>query len=207
MSDGSRTYGGRTREERDADRRERVRSAALALFGEDGYPAVSIERLCSTAKVSTRHFYQLYDNKEDVLLDLYGQITGAAISAVTASLAETAGAPAEERLHAAVRAYLSPLLEAPELARIAFVESVGVSPRMERTRLQFRASVVQLVEDEAKRAIERGQVEARDFRFAALAFTGAVNVVVHDWSLSPDPASADVLTRQLTDLLVSLVVG
>ena len=206
MNQASRTYGGRTREERDADRRERMRASALALFGNEGYTAVPIERLCSHAKVSTRHFYQLYDSKEDVLLDVYAQITGAAFSAVAASLEESTGRPIDERMRTAVRAYLSPMLESPALARIAFVEIVGVSPRVEENRLQFRSSVVALVEHEARLAVERGEIEDRDFKFAALAFSGAVNVVVHDWSLSPNHAAADVLTQQLCDLLVLLAL-
>lgn len=203
----TRTYGGRTREERDADRLERMRAAALALFGDEGYPAVSIERLCTQAKVSTRHFYQLYDSKESVLLDVYGQITSAAFSSVQASLEVTAGAPIEERIRAAVRAYLSPMLESPMLARIAFVEIVGVSPRVEENRLQFRASVVALVEHEGRLAVERGEIEDRDFHFAGLAFSGAVNTVVHEWSRSPDHAAADALAQQLSDLLVLLATG
>jgi AcrR family transcriptional regulator len=202
----ARTYGGRTREERDTDRRERMRASALALFGEEGYASVPIERLCSHAKVSTRHFYQLYDSKESVLLDVYGQITSAAFSKVAASLEETAGRPIEERMRAAVRAYLSPMLETPMLARIAFVEIVGVSPRVEENRLQFRASIVALVEEEGRLAVERGEIEDRDFRFAALAFSGAVNVVVHDWSLSPNHKAADTLAQQLSDLLVLLAL-
>lgn len=202
----SRTYGGRTPEERDSDRRGRMRASALALFGKEGYTSVPIERLCSHARVSTRHFYQLYDSKESVLLDVYSQITSAAFSAVVASLEATAGAPIEERIRAAVRAYISPMLESPVLARIAFVEIVGVSPRVEQQRLDFRGSVVALVEAEGRLAVERGEIEDRDFRFAALAFSGAVNVVVHDWSLSPNHAAADVLTQRLSDLLVLLAL-
>lgn len=202
----SRTYGGRTREERDADRRARMRASALALFGAEGYAAVPIERLCSHAKVSTRHFYQLYESKEDVLLDVYEQISAAAVAAVAESIEATAGAPIADRLRAGVRAYLAPILEQPLLARIAFVEIVGVSPRMEQRRLALRASVVALLEQEGRAAVERGEIEDRDFHFVGTAFSGAVNTVVLDWAISPDPAAADVLGQQLGDLLVTLTL-
>ena len=206
MNQVSRTYGGRTREERDADRRERMRASALALFGDEGYAAVPIERLCSHAKVSTRHFYQLYESKEDVLLDVYDRISGAAVAAVAESIEATAGAPIADRLRAGVRAYLAPILAEPLLARIAFVEIVGVSPRVEEKRLALRASVVALLEEEGRRAVERGEIDDRDFRFVGLAFSGAVNTVVLDWALSPDHAAAEALGQQLGDLLVTLAL-
>ena len=206
MNQASRTYGGRTREERDADRRERMRASALALFGDEGYAAVPIERLCSHAKVSTRHFYQLYESKEDVLLDVYDRISGAAVAAVAESIEATAGAPIADRLRDGVRAYLAPILAEPLLARIAFVEIVGVSPRVEQKRLALRASVVDLLEEEGRRAVERGEIDDRDFRFVGLAFSGAVNTVVLDWALAPDHAAAEALGQQLGDLLVTLAL-
>jgi len=202
----SRTYGGRTREERDADRLERMRASALALFGTEGYAAVPIERLCSHAKVSTRHFYQLYQSKEDVLLDVYEQVSAAAVAAVAESIEATAGEPIADRLRAGVRAYLAPILAEPLLARIAFVEIVGVSPRVEQRRLALRASVVALLEQEGRAAVARGEIEDRDFHFAGVAFSGAVNTVVLDWALSPDHAAADALGQQLGDLLVTLAL-
>ena len=40
-----RDYGGRTATQRRAERRQRLMTAALELFGTEGYPATSIERL------------------------------------------------------------------------------------------------------------------------------------------------------------------
>lgn len=203
-----RQYAGRSAAERDTDRLVRLRAAALDLFGTEGFGAVPVDRLCAAAKVSTRHFYQVFSGKEDALLDVYAVITSQSLVDVSLALERTEGESIRPRLRAAVAAYLGPILADPRMARLAFVEMVGISPRVEAQRLEFRAGIVALIERESAAALDRGEVMPRDFRFSALAFLGAVNVVVHDWSATTNPAdSADELREKLSDLAVELVAG
>ncbi|MCX6399671.1 MAG: TetR/AcrR family transcriptional regulator [Propionibacteriales bacterium] len=203
----ARRYGGQSAEERDHGRLLRLRAAALDLFGTQGYQATSIDRLCSTASVSTRHFYLQFSCKEDLLLDLYGAITADAYGAVAESLATTEGQDFRRRIDAAVRAYLRPVLADPRTARIAFVEIVGVSPRVEQKRLDFRATIVALVEEEGRQGVARNEIDRRDFHFLALCLSGAINVVVHDWMLQRNRAPAERLEGQLSALAVHLLTG
>jgi AcrR family transcriptional regulator len=201
----ARRYAGQSADERDRERLDRLRAAAVELFGTQGYAAVTVERLCSEAKVSTRHFYQLFTNKEDALRDVYSHVTSASIANVGAALEETKDRDIATRLRSAVRAYLDPILGDSRAARLAFVEVVGVSPEMEEVRLQFRAGIIALIEEEASAAVARGELEPNDFRFRALAFLGAVNVLVHDWSVHPHDVRADKLSDQLCELAVELI--
>ncbi|HJR89106.1 MAG TPA: TetR/AcrR family transcriptional regulator [Aeromicrobium sp.] len=206
MPKQARRYGGQSADERDHERLTRLRAAAIELFGAEGYAAASVERLCSEAKVSTRHYYQLFSNKEDALLDTYSEITSASIANVQLALEKTAGLDITTRLQSAVQAYLDPMLDDARKARIAFVEVVGVSQRVEGIRLQFRNGIVELIQREAAAAVKRGELTPKDFRFRALAFLGAVNVLVHDWSIHPDHVDAGRLSDQLSDLAVELIV-
>jgi AcrR family transcriptional regulator len=200
----TRPYSGRTREERDADRLERLRAATLELFGTQGYAAVSVERLCTAAKVSTRNFYQFFGNKEDILLDVYSQVIDSAMTGVAQSLEETADAPIEKRIRGAVGAYLASILSDPRKARISFIEVVGVSARVEERRRDFRQGIIALLEEEGAAAVARGEITAHDFKFAGLAFIGAVNSVVYEWTLDTDMMSVQALEKRLADLLVGL---
>jgi AcrR family transcriptional regulator len=160
------------------------------------------------AKVSTRHFYQLHSNKEDMLLDLYASLTSASLEDVVESLQRTEGETLAGRIRDAVGAYLRPLLADPRKARIAFVEIVGVSARVEERRLQFRNGIVAMVESESKAAVARGEVTSDpDIRFRALALVGAANVIVHDWSIHRSRSGAAALEEAFCDLAVELVVG
>jgi AcrR family transcriptional regulator len=154
--------------------------------------------------VSTRHFYQSYDGKEALFLDLYEQILARSLRDAIESLAETEGRAMRERVPAALLAYVGPMIEDPLAARIAFVEIMGASPRIEERRLEFRERLVALVEREGGAAVGRGEIADRDFRFAALALVGAANAIIYDWALGPDrPAKS--LEADLAALAVTLL--
>ncbi|HWJ08866.1 MAG TPA: TetR/AcrR family transcriptional regulator [Nocardioides sp.] len=204
----ARRYGGQSAAERDEERRARLRRAALDLFSATGYANVSVDRLCGEAKVSTRHFYQLFSTKEDMLVDLYEMLMASSLEDVGESLARTQGESIQVRLTDAIGAYLRPMLEDPRKGRIAFVEIVGVSVRMEERRLEFRAGLLSLIEAEAAAAVERGELPAGlDFRLRALAIVGAANVIVHDWSIHGSQAAAPALARDFCALALEILVG
>lgn len=178
-----RSYGGLAPEERDAQRKQRLLDAALEMIGTGGYAATTIPRVCALAKVSTRNFYEMYSTKEDLFIDLYDRLTASSYERVGASLAATDGKPITERIPAALLAYLDPMLVDPRVARIAFVEIMGASQRIESLRLDYRETLVKLVTDEGEAAVRRGEVTSRDWRFVALALVGAVTAIVYDWAL------------------------
>jgi AcrR family transcriptional regulator len=201
----ARRYSGQSADERSAARRDRLLDAARTLIGTQGFPASSVERICAAAKVSTRHFYELYDNKESVFLDLYERILAESLDRALASLTETAGRHMRERVPAALIAYLGPMIEDPLAARIAFVEIMGASPRLEERRLEFREGLVRLVEAEGSAAVDRGEITPRDFRFAALALTGAANAIIYDWARTPEHQDVEDLEHALAALGVTLL--
>src|SRR5215218_480858 len=79
---------GRTLAERRWERREALLDAALDLFGTQGYAATSVEELCRTAYVSTRNFYEEFDNREAVLLALGDRLVGDAYQAMVEATIE-----------------------------------------------------------------------------------------------------------------------
>src|SRR4051794_38754889 len=81
-----RRYAGASRRERDAGRRERLLATGLDMFGTAGYPATSVESLCSAAGVSTRNFYDHFANREQLLVGVYDEIVAGALAQVMAAL-------------------------------------------------------------------------------------------------------------------------
>src|SRR3954462_1875427 len=129
MSEPSvRRYSGRSVDEWKAARRKRLLAAALELFGTDGYTATSVERLCTQAKVSTRHFYHEFQNKEAVLLAVHAEVIEAAVRNTGEALALTIDAPVRDRITAAVDALLRTVMADLRRAQISFVEVIGASP-------------------------------------------------------------------------------
>lgn len=202
-----RRYSGRSVEEWKAARRERLLDAALELFGTDGYPATSVERLCTQAKVSTRHFYHEFQNKEAVLLAVHAQVIELAVGSTGDALRTTAGKPVRERIAAAVDGYLRTIMADLRRARISFVEVVGTSPAVEEQRLAFRELLITSVRELGDTAVARGEIERKDFRFLGLSFFGAVNTVVYDWMLADPRPPEQKVQRSLRELAVHLMTS
>lgn len=202
-----RDYGGRTAAQRRAERRQRLLNAALDLFGTDGYPATSIERMCARANVSTRNFYEEFASREALLIALHQQITERAFDAVVAAVAELPDAPTAERVERAVHAYISTTSGDPRWTRIAYVEIVGVSPDVERHRLEWRERMADLLEAEAGLAVRRGEATDRDYRLTAMAFIGAVNELVYHWSVHGRNVPFERIRSELTRLALAALTA
>jgi AcrR family transcriptional regulator len=208
MSEPSvRRYSGRSVDEWKAARRERLLEAAVELFGTDGYTATSVERLCTQAKVSTRHFYHEFQNKEAVLLAVHAEVIEVAVRNTGEALALTIDAPVRDRMNAAVDALLRTMMADLRRAQISFVEVVGASPAVEEQRIGFRDLLITSITQVGASAVARGEIPKRDFRFLGLAFIGAVNTVVYDWMLARPRPPGDHVRTALKDLAVTLMTS
>jgi AcrR family transcriptional regulator len=202
-----RHYGGRTDAQRRAERHERLMEAGLELFGSDGYAATSIERLCATASVSTRNFYEEFPGREALLTALHERITQQALQNTLTALTGCEEKPLRERIDRMVRAYITTTSSDPKWTRLAYVEVVGVSPAVEQHRLMWRERIIGFLVDEANRAVGRGEAAARDFHLTAVAFIGAVNELVYYWSMHNRNTPLDDLCDELTRLAVAAITG
>lgn len=199
-------YGGRSAEERQAERRRRFLDAALQLFGDrPGYRATTVAALSEAAGLSTRQFYEEFRTLEDVLAALHLQVNDWAEQAVRAAVAEAEGLPLADRVAAIFRAYAANVTADPRRVRITFVEIVGVSPRLEEQRLARRADWVDLIRTEAEAAVARGEAVPRDYRLPATAFIGSVNGLLHDWSAGWVDATLDEVVAELVRQLLGIL--
>ncbi|RSM85432.1 TetR/AcrR family transcriptional regulator [Kibdelosporangium aridum] len=202
-----RHYGGRSDAQRRAERHERLMEAGLELFGSEGYAATSIERLCATASVSTRNFYEEFPGREALLVALHDRITQRAMENALTALAGCDEHPLRERVGKMVRAYINTTSSDPKWTRLAYVEVVGVSPAVEQHRLRWRERIIEFLVGEANRAVDRGEATPRDFHLTAVAFIGAVNELVYYWSMHNRSRPLDDLCDEVTRLAVAAITA
>jgi AcrR family transcriptional regulator len=181
-----RRYAAKTPHERRAERRRRMLDAGLELFGSDGYLGTTIEALCAAAGVSTRNFYEEFGSREQLVIALHDAVNARALEAVVSALAAVEVADIRARVRAGVGAYFEVMTSDRRWARIALVESVGVSAKAETRRRAAIDRFVALIEAEADRLAAAGLIERRDYHLTAVALAGALNGLVNTWTVNDD---------------------
>ncbi|HZM29981.1 MAG TPA: TetR/AcrR family transcriptional regulator [Acidimicrobiales bacterium] len=137
---GGRRIRGRTLAERQRLRREAMLDAGLELFGTRGYAGSTVDAVCRRAGVSTRNFYEEFDNRLDLLVAVGERIAAQAFAAWTTEYAPPAGPRrAAAALRARVAALVHALVDDPRVARIVFVESLALEPEGIRRRRELMA--------------------------------------------------------------------
>ncbi len=179
--------------------------AALELFGTQGYSATSIEQLCSAASISTRSFYEEMSSREQLLIALADDIIGRAVAAALAEIEAADELPIAERIARGVRVYLQITCRTPASARVCYIEVVGVSDAVERWRAGWRTRFRELLQDEAERAVSRGEARRRDYRLFAIAVIGAVNSMAQELARhEPEsPLTPDDICDEISALVLA----
>jgi AcrR family transcriptional regulator len=202
-----RTYGGRSAADRRAERRERLLEAGLQLFGTEGYAGTSIEKLCTHAGVSTRNFYEEFQAREDLLIALHARANEHSFAAVQAAFEGACDAPLAVRFELAVRTFIQTMAADARLARVAYVEMIGVSNTVEKHRMAWRKRWWDFMVGEADRAARRGEAEPRDFTLPALAVIASVNELVHHYSLNRGRITLDEIITEVVRFAVAAVTA
>ncbi|MCW2598480.1 MAG: putative transcriptional regulator, TetR family [Frankiales bacterium] len=198
MSDGGRVYGGRSVHERRADRRSRLVSAGLELFGTEGWSGATIERLCTEAGVATRSFYEEFSSREALLRTVYEEILTGVMAFVMPKVIETRGTTAD-RVRAGLASYVGHLTEDPRRARIVHreVHVAGVLDQERHAMIRRFADII---------ATETQLPGGAEGHVLALALAGAVTEVLDDWVAQPEPRpTIGPIVNTLVDLYVAAI--
>lgn len=211
-----RLYAGADARTRQVERLARLEDAGLELFATAGYQRTTVADVCELAKVSRRHFYEQFADREALLRHLYTAVHERGRVAVAAALAE--GAPAAGSagsvdeavallVESGLTAYIDAVLADPRGLRVAFVEAVGVSAELEAHRLDNRDQWAQVIRMAAESA---GARPVSPWRHAA--FIPSVNEFLMAWwrhtGGRSDPSElVRVLTTVLTNVLVTAPSG
>lgn len=196
-------YGGKDAAQRQAERRARFLETGLEMFGgEPGYRGTRLAALCKEAGLSSRQFYEEFQSVEDLLAELHLIVNEAAQEAVFDVLPTIQDLSLAERITRMLRAYVKGAASDRRYARIAYVEVVGVSPRIDLQRLERRARWIDLFRVITDDAVARGEIRPDDYGIAAAAFIGAVNGLMHDWVVGWVDTSLEGIADELLQLLL-----
>lgn len=192
---------------RKAQRRERLLTTATDLFTTRGYVGTSIERICATAHVSIRAFYQEFEGREALLIALHNQVARAGMEATLAVLGDPAvdAADTRTRVSALVRAYVGAVTADLASARVAFVEVIGVNRAVEDHRVVWRSLWTDFLTGEADRAVGRGEAVPRDYTLAMVALIGAINELMAHWARSGGAVPREVVADEMIQHVLATI--
>lgn len=123
---GGRRYAGVDQDERHQQRKERLISAALKVFGEQGYHQSTVRDVCNAAQLTSRYFYESFDSMEELFQTLYAQVSDQLMQDTVAALARSDPSPSKLS-EAALRTFFSFIQQDPRRARVTLIDAQNVS--------------------------------------------------------------------------------
>jgi len=193
------TYGGQSREQRAADRRIRIVSAAMRLFAARDYDDVTVADVCALARVSKRYFYDHFADREDLLVSVHREHHDwlmAGIGAAAPKHPDGLGA----LLRPMMAALVHMLVENPQRARVIYINA----PRMERRRRGLLRKDAELFGRFVRPAVRRPRDHAYYDRVLLALIAGVAELMI-DWVGRGLTDSPDALVDHLTALAVSML--
>jgi AcrR family transcriptional regulator len=190
-----RPYGGESRAVRVGRRRQAFLDAALDIFGTVGFRKATVKTLCKQAQLADRYFYESFDTIEDLLAAAYEAQIGALRDQV---LAAFAGAPPTASTLDVVEACLRAVFNGAKderVARLIWLEVLGVSPRMDKlygaTLQGFAALLITL----ARTRQAPWHLPPETERVLGLSLVGGISECIQQWLVDDYRSDIDALIQ------------
>lgn len=175
-----------------------IARAAVALFSEHGYDAVTMDDVAASSAVSRRTLFRHFTSKADLVWrDFF-----ATYARLSEEVERERPAPGIEGLRSLMRGGLTLSPEQEEHARVC-LRIIGASPEVFAAGVGGLARVVVGLERHLSRSegVEEGSLEAR---VAAQSVMGAVLAASVWWAQESEEELADVVDRALAGLAAGI---
>jgi AcrR family transcriptional regulator len=205
VSTPTRVYGGRSADQRRSERRRRLIDAALDIWGDQGWAAVTMRGVCATAGLTDRYFYENFADRDALLVAVWDQTLTDVLAGVVQAMAQ---APPEPRpqVRAALDAFVHTVAEDPRKARIGFGAHAG-SPALEQRRHDAIQTFARLMVEKAHDWRRVGEIDEIALHVNALIAVGGLAELVSNWLAGSLPIDADQLIEHATNAAVPLVAA
>ncbi len=119
------TWGGRTTEERRAERRQRLIDAATEIWSESGWAAVTMRGVCSRTSLNDRYFYEDFKDRDALLVAAWENARDEVLGEVSGVFVSNMHHPILETLRAAISAVVERTSRDPGHAQILLMHHAG----------------------------------------------------------------------------------
>ncbi len=164
--------------------------AAVEIFGTSGYRTASIERICASAGLTKRYFYESFSDSEDLLGAVYRRAAARLLDGIRVPEC-TETMTAEEVLQSALSNLFVVVADDPRSARVVLLEVLGVSAEVDELYRQTTALFVDAVVTVAESVGAANGLTGPNRRTLAVGLVGAVLLMTQQWLLDPTAGPPD----------------
>jgi AcrR family transcriptional regulator len=174
--------------------RARMLRAGMEVVGELGYGGMSVARVTSSARVSRRTFYEIFEDRDDCFLAVFDEAVGRA----TAIAHEAAtGSSWRERIRAGLAGLLLFFGDEPMVGSLLVVDALAAGARVLECRARVLGDLIAVVDQ--GRAESKAQAPPP---LTAEGVVGAVVAVVHARMLERERRPLIELLNPLMGMIV-----
>lgn len=177
-------------------KRKAILEAAAKVFSEKGYIDSSIKNITDEASVSVGSFYSYFNNKEEVLVQIYEEISDMSLKiASTASMDPQDGVVKKFTL--ALTCSVWTFVRNKELSKVLLVKSMGINELFEKKRWKILDKTTVFLRDVLEHLKELHLANIYDLNVTSVLLTQSIFGVI-TYLLD------DKLTGNLNDTIFSL---
>jgi AcrR family transcriptional regulator len=192
-----RRYGGKSAEQRRAERRVQLVDAALEIWQEQGWAAVTMRGVCARAGLTDRYFYESFTDRDALLGVVWDQMRDETLGMLLDSISSVGDDGALAQLHAAVEAVVHHIADEPSRAQIIFGDHAGSAVLEQRRR-----DTVQMATDlmvGLARPFLRDGVDLHALRINVVLGIGGFVELMLAWRSGLVEVSTDEIVAQLSE--------
>ena len=189
----SRSYGGRTADDRAIDRRIRLVEAGLEIVGTGGVAALGMRAVCRQAELSQKFFYESFSHVDELLHAVYAE-------AMSRLQAELAPAMAEASLERCIEAAAVLLERDRRICRVLLVEPVADARLRAHVRDTIPALALAILGD-----LVPGSPDDPAVRMRFSAVFGAIISLFVEWTEGSLGDDRDAFVRHVTWVVLGLL--
>jgi AcrR family transcriptional regulator len=191
---GSRTYGGRSAEERQAARRRQLVDAALDIWDDQGWAAVTMRGVCSAAGLTDRYFYESFADRDALLVAAWDQVRDDTVALLLGAIVDKLDRPPMAQLRAVIAELVHHLGE--HRARLFFGDHAGsdvLEKRRQQTLQHFSTLLIEMA-----RPFLRPGADENGLRMSTLIGVGGFVELVSAWRAGVVRADAEQIIEHAT---------
>ena len=192
------TKGRRT--ESESVRRAQLLKAARKVFRAKGYDGATVSEIVREAGVAQGTFYLYFPSKRDVAVSLRDGLMETMAQAVIAAVKSRTSF--EDRLESLIAAGFKVARRNTDLFRLAFIGADETHPEM-HSESPEHASILRVITDLFRDAVDAGEMEAMDPEIAARLATGLLQHAMIEAFVFGKGKESDRLEQGVSALLLN----